>query len=352
MGKVAALKLIDFYILIFTLLIAGITILGVFAPFFDPRDHSIIPYIGLLLPLLLVINIINGIYLILTKRLGPSCLTIATLVIGFFGAGYKIDNIHRQTDNIEEFRNIRVMTFNIGENNSGADDFNNLEQISQFVKDEKIDILCIQEYPTNEETENSLIKRLDFMPFHTFTQNENEYLRVAIFSQFPIHNVKHFLFENSNNSAISAKLSIDDKIIQLICAHLQTTNFNQKQSGSLYTISNIICHAINKMSENRKRRAAQADLIKQEIKSCSYPLIFCGDMNDTPTSYAYKQISEELKDGFYECGNGIGYTYRGLLRLLRIDYILYSKEFTGTKYKSPDKPFSDHNPIIMNLTLH
>lgn len=350
MGKVAVFKLVDFYIVIFILFIAAITILGVFAPLFDPRNHNTIPYIGLLLPLFLIINIINCIYLILTKRFALSSIVIATFVIGFYGVGYRLDNICISNKNLG-LRNIRIMTFNIGENNAGKENPDNLKEIAHFIKTENIDILCIQEYPTNQSVEDSLKMSLSFMPFHAFTENANNYLRVAIFSRFPIFNVKHLLFENSNNSAIATDLSINNRIIRLICAHLQTTNYNQKQKSSIWTISNTIYEAIAKMSFNRKLRAAQADLIKKEISTNSSPVIFCGDMNDTPASYTYKQVSENLKDGFNECGYGIGYTYRGFFKLLRIDYILYSKDFTGIKYQSPNKSFSDHNPVIMDLSL-
>lgn len=351
MGKVAAFKLIDFYIVTFILLVVVITILGVFAPHFDPRNHNTISYIGLLLPLFLIINLVNFIYLILTKRFTLSCIVIVALVIGSYGAGYRLDNMYAN-QNALSLGNIRIMTFNIGGNNVGKENPDNLKEITHFIKTENIDILCIQEYPTNQKMEDSLKTSLSFMPFHTFTKNENNYLRVAIFSRFPIFNVKHLLFENSYNSAIITDLFINKRVIRLICAHLQTTNYNQKHKISIWTISNTIYEAIARMSSNRRLRAAQADLIKKEISSNSSPVIFCGDMNDTPASYTYKQIADNLEDGFNECGHGTGYTYRGFFKLLRIDYVLYSKDFTGIKYQSPNKTFSDHNPVIMDLSLH
>lgn len=352
MGKVAAIKLVDFYIVILIILIAGITIFGTFTSYFDPRSYDIIPYIGLLLPLLLIINIISCIYSIITRRFILSLVVISSFIIGFSGAGYGLNNIFRTTTVSFNDKKIRIMTYNIGENKVNKEGHENLKQIVEFVKAEDIDILCIQEYPTDKETEESLLKQLNFMPFHTFTENNNQYLRVAIFSRLPIKDVKHFLFRNSNNSAISANLSINNGIIRLICAHLQTTNLNQQRTSSIYNISSTIHYAITKMSENQKLRAEQADLVGNEINSSDSPVIFCGDMNDTPTSYTYRRVSENLTDGFNECGSGIGHTYRGLFKLFRIDYILYSKDFSGLEYCSPNKSFSDHNPVIIDLILH
>lgn len=352
MGKIAAIKLVESYVVILIILIAGVTIFGTFASYFDPRNHDIIPFIGLLLPLLLIINIIGCIYTIITRRFILSFIITVAFIIGLSGAGYKLDNIFKTATIPFKGKSIKVMTINMGENQINHENPGNLERIVEFIKTENIDILCIQEYPTDKETDSSLLKRLNFMPFYTFTDNNNQYLRVAIFSKLPINDVKHFLFRNSNNSAISANLSIDNEIIRLICAHLQTTSLNQMHINSVYGISGTIHHAITKMSDNQKLRAEQADIIRDEINSSHLPIIFCGDMNDTPASYTYRQVSSNMTDGFNECSCGIGYTYRGLFKLFRIDYILYSKDFSGLEYYSPEQSFSDHNPVIMNLELH
>ena len=42
------------------------------------------------------------------------------------------------------------------------------------------------------------------------------------------------------------------------------------------------------------------------MKSCPYPIIICGDFNDTPVSYAYQQLGDNMIDAFLESGNGIG----------------------------------------------
>ena len=59
------------------------------------------------------------------------------------------------------------------------------------------------------------------------------------------------------------------------------------------------------------KRAKQADLIEASINTSPYPVIVCGDFNDTPCSYAYNTISTTLKDAFVESGNGFGRSYIG-----------------------------------------
>ena len=102
---------------------------------------------------------------------------------------------------------------------------------------------------------------------------------------------------------------------------------------------------------NQKIRANQAKLIEKYITKTEKPIILCGDFNDTPASYTYRTLKSNLKDGFRTCGKGYGYTFRGLLHLLRIDYIFHSDNLQGIEYYSPSLKWSDHNPIIMKVEL-
>ena len=100
-----------------------------------------------------------------------------------------------------------------------------------------------------------------------------------------------------------------------------------------------------------KIRATQAQIVRQVIDTTRIPTIVCGDFNDTPSSYTYQHIKGNLKDSFKTRGNGYAYTFRGIHHLLRIDFILYSKEFKCTDYYSPKKEWSDHNPVISEFYL-
>ncbi|MBL4655878.1 MAG: hypothetical protein JKY33_08665 [Bacteroidia bacterium] len=74
----------------------------------------------------------------------------------------------------------------------------------------------------------------------------------------------------------------------------------------------------------------------------------CGDFNDTPSSYAYEQISKHLTDNFDKGNFGLGATYAGELPI-RIDYILNSKSITATKQQIIKEKFSDHYPLVCSF---
>jgi endonuclease/exonuclease/phosphatase family metal-dependent hydrolase len=99
------------------------------------------------------------------------------------------------------------------------------------------------------------------------------------------------------------------------------------------------------------KREKQAEQIKEHMNNCPYPFVLAGDLNDTPSSYAYAVLSDHLKDAFTNKGLGFGSTYAGLLPLLRIDCILYSKEWYIDSFETLDKTSSDHYPILSKAHL-
>ena len=80
------------------------------------------------------------------------------------------------------------------------------------------------------------------------------------------------------------------------------------------------------------------------------PIILCGDLNDSPISYACQQFSQNLKSAYALSGNGVGFTYHEGGFLVRIDHIMYSKEWEsyGT-YIDKTMKNSDHYPLITKL---
>ena len=164
----------------------------------------------------------------------------------------------------------------------------------------------------------------------------------------------------TQNDAMWADIQIENQTFRVISCHLQTTNFSQKRkelvpselyNNDLNQIHSTFRDVLSTLEKNFKIRAQQADLIRHVIDTTTYPVIVCGDFNDTPASYTYHRIKGDLTDGFRKCGNGYGYTFRGLRNLLRIDFILYSAPFYGLQYQSPDLPWSDHKPVLMELEI-
>jgi endonuclease/exonuclease/phosphatase (EEP) superfamily protein YafD len=90
-------------------------------------------------------------------------------------------------------------------------------------------------------------------------------------------------------------------------------------------------------------------MVSDHIKSCSYPVILCTDLNDTPCSYSYRHISHGLSDAWIDSGKGTGSTYYAFPVPFRIDYMFCSNVFTAINFKTPKVKYSDHYPIICDF---
>jgi endonuclease/exonuclease/phosphatase family metal-dependent hydrolase len=121
-------------------------------------------------------------------------------------------------------------------------------------------------------------------------------------------------------------------------------DFNSKRFTEAKNISGRLKKAFIK-------RARQVDELNAYIRLSPYPVIICGDFNDTPVSYSYQKVRGDLEDSFMSSGTGIGNTYRGNFPSYRIDFIFHSKVITSTVYKTHQIDYSDHYPVSCELSL-
>ncbi|MFH0999552.1 MAG: endonuclease/exonuclease/phosphatase family protein, partial [Bacteroidota bacterium] len=91
--------------------------------------------------------------------------------------------------------------------------------------------------------------------------------------------------------------------------------------------------------------------ISEHIKQSPYPVIVCGDFNDTPVSYTYHKMRGQLTDAFINAGNGFGNTYERKIASFRIDYIFHSPEFDSKNFKVPHLLYSDHFPVVCDIEI-
>ena len=208
-----------------------------------------------------------------------------------------------------------------------------------FLHDESPSVICFQEFLTLRKGKITLAgikKELKDLPYshvnytHRIPGKSN--FGLATFSKYPIINKGIIKFENSLNGIIFSDLIIPQDTVRIYNCHLQSVKLKQDYNQVLDSL--ISGYDDKRFDEFRYisvkirdayiKRAFQAELLSRHIKNSPYPVIVCGDFNDTPFSYSYYRLSRNLKDAFIESGSGIGSTYRQNFAPIRIDYILYS----------------------------
>ena len=93
----------------------------------------------------------------------------------------------------------------------------------------------------------------------------------------------------------------------------------------------------------------QAKIFDNHTKSCPYPYIVCGDLNNTQFSNVYKRLRGDLQDTFFEQGSGFGKTYSLFGLPLRIDYVMPDSSFEVIEHKNYKVKLSDHFPVKATL---
>ena len=92
-------------------------------------------------------------------------------------------------------------------------------------------------------------------------------------------------------------------------------------------------------------------LVLEQVSKSPYPVIICGDLNETALSYVYEELTDNLCDAFLEAGNGLGITHTSGYPFMRIDYILTSPGVKPVSFHVVEKELSDHFPIVAEISF-
>ena len=109
---------------------------------------------------------------------------------------------------------------------------------------------------------------------------------------------------------------------------------------------------LNRIGTTFKAQQFQAELVANHVAKSPYKVMMCGDFNNTVYSYVYRILKGNLRDTFETSGTGFGSTFNFKYFPVRIDFILADKNYTSGTFKNYTIPYSDHFPILTELTLH
>jgi endonuclease/exonuclease/phosphatase family metal-dependent hydrolase len=310
---------------------------------------------GLAYPVFLWVNVLLCLVWILIKpRYFPISLIAILIGWGFLSKYIQFDGV------LTEKPGIKIISYNVKHFEIDGDNAakKTADKVIAFLKKKAPDIICLQEVRLRS---NQIFNLQQFIDEFDFAEHY-QYARTAYFggivtmTRYPIVNMGEIRFENSGNMAIFTDVSIGSDTVRVFNVHLQSFQIDPKdysiiESPSITEKSDIrqISEMGSKFKRAFKMRAEQARIIRANIDWSPYPVLVCGDFNDTPFSYTYRKVRGNLKDAFIESGSGVGQTYIGKLPSYRIDYFLYSDRYTAFNFKPEKVRFSDHLPISCTL---
>ena len=323
-------------------------LLSYLSPYISPTFFWFISFFGLVFPILYLINLAFLIYWIIGfKR--PMWANLIILLIGignisnYFGTSPNSNSSEEKT---------KVLSYNVRLfNRYGWIPKENVrEDIFAFFTEEDADILCIQEFYTPNE-----IPDLNYPYRHIGLQNKKSQWHMAIYSKYPQIKKKTVSMkgERMNNTCIYSDMIINEDTIRVYNIHLASNWFKNSdysfiQNPQKEKIKEGLKGIASRLKNSFIKRAKEVAVIKEHIKTSPYPIILCGDFNDTPLSFAYNSIKGDLVDAFTVCGKGIGDSFVKI-PALRIDYIFHDEELKSSNYKKHKKVLSDHYAVSCDI---
>ena len=186
---------------------------------------------------------------------------------------------------------------------------------------------------------------------------ESEYAVMRTYSRYPIIASGSIANTGRGTSQWVDILIADKDTVRVFNNHFYTMGITEQDSesiarGKILSDGENMMSIVDRVAQNTEVRKNHVDSLRQVIAATPHRHIVCGDFNDTPGSYVYKQMTRDLKDLFAEKGSGLGYTYRPMWGWLRIDYVLYSKGIEPVNYNAnTEVTLSDHLPVAAQFKL-
>ena len=316
----------------FSYILAGFTvllaILTAAMPCCSPVVAGYLAPLGLLVIPMTIFSILATIITVLCRSKGISLLFGIACLISLFLCG-KSWAVSFATDESTS-HSLHLVSWNAEGFQLNKD---TLQASATFIRNLHPDVICLQERPHDNLLHRDSISAVFGYPYRVFNSREDEVLNLAVYSRFPLSNMKEYYFPDSYNKVLQIDLQYEKRTIRLFNIHLQTTGMTPAFQGN---------NLLHTYQLNAKNRNHQVQLLAEAIASSPYPVILCGDLNDTPISYAYRKLTGKLKDCFLEAGNGWGGTYQPSNNLFRIDYTLCSPELKSSSYRLYSNSWSDH----------
>ena len=398
------MKLINLIAFPATIVLAILLMLSGFVPTISPETNSWLPLLGLAFPVFFVLMVLAFFYWLVQGKwrslFALSCLLLnlgqASLYIQWNdeNAGAKgAVNVSNGKEDKEDgggpidkemldmnAKLLKVITYNaqlfgLYQNESSLDIVNTeympaMDSFLRVLKAENADVVCLQEVYAKAGGLKALARFLKaeggFDYSQTYTLSDRRPYGMIVLSKYLIKRWKPLsLGANTGNMAMWVDIEIPSEYkflrnarIRIYNLHLQSFRFAkkdyevmQKQTQQKEIDMEGSKGIITRLRLGYQRRAQQVGMVKQSVLDCDFPKVICGDFNDIPVSYSYRQLSAGMRDAFVEAGRGLETTYKGSMPSFRIDYLLFDNPMRAVSYRSIKEVPSDHKLLVTELQV-
>ena len=322
-------------------------------------------FISIAFPLLLVINLLFIIVWAVKKKYKYTAISIVAIALCYsqLGKFFSLNFSNQQSENQISILSSNVRIFNVYQHLNDENPEASKAMID-WIKESSFDVIALHEFynePKNEkyETTKAISKNYHYYTVLPSTINRiGAEFGLAIFSKHKILKTSKIEFDNSkHNQACYADLEIREDTIRIINIHLESMHIEERElfdgKSDKKSMIRKLKYTFRRLKNGFKRRASQIEEIIKFIENSPYPVVLCGDLNDTPFSYTYQKLRNILHNAFEEKGLGWGSTYNGKIPFLRIDNQFYNSKLIIESFEiHSDIKYSDHYPISATYSIN
>ncbi|MEN1785599.1 MAG: endonuclease/exonuclease/phosphatase family protein [Bacteroidota bacterium] len=329
------------YIVIVLNVVTSVLVLGIFWAYYQ-KGHAGAPFsfLQLFTPFALTFHLFFVLYW-LRVRLSWALFSVGILVLSIlvFGSFY---GFRKQKDT--ETDSLSIMSYNVM-------NFNRYkwipvphagDSITSFIKQEDPDILCLQEHSRIR------FKQLSQYPYRSETPTTVPRTIQAIFSKYPIVGEGSLEPPSTSNNIVYADIALPQDTIRVYNVHLESFSIVPSKTGLGEGMPQKL---YGRMNTTFAKQVDQVKLLKAHMSSSPYPMLLCGDFNNTQFSNVFRMAYQGMSDTFLEMGAGLGRTFELFGVPIRIDYIMVDPNFEVLSHHNYDVKLSDHYPIMSELRL-
>lgn len=232
-----------------------------------------------------------------------------------------------------EKASFRVLSYNI-HHGEGIDGKIDLERIAALIKENKADIVALQEVDRGVER----TARRDFPK------------ELAKLTGMNVYFDRNIIYQGGDyGNAVLTKFPIQQK---------KNTHYKMLRDGEQRGVLQLVLDVHGKdllfmdthidYRPDDAERVINADELKQIVAEAGkMPVILCGDFNDSPNSRTHEKIKHFISDTWELIGEGNGFTIPAEKPDNRIDYIWISKAtIEPLKIEVLKSIASDHLPVL------
>lgn len=323
----------------------------------DPVQYPMLCNLGLLFPVLLVVNLAFMVFWAFVKPRGM-LISVAGLLLGY-GPVRRYTPLNLPSS--APAGSIKVLSYNVWQYGGGHPN-ERPNRVLEYIKRQDADIVCLQEADLDVVGVgyvDSVMK-----PVYQFRDSIRRGGDVVVlFSKYPIHGKERIDYNSKTNVSGAFRVQIQGRTVIVINNHFESTGLNPSEKNDFKlmvkgelktdTVRRFSKLLVNLLADATKRRAPEADAVARFIAyHRGTPMIVCGDFNDTPISYVHRTVGKGLTDCYVSTANGPGISYHVNGFYVRIDNLFCTDDFQPYACRV-DRSIdaSDHYPIYCWLKM-